>query len=135
MSASRATLVYPRIWQLARLARPKLTRYAMPDVREHDKPYFYGPDDVTSPVGYFAAEQWVEFTAFPPENGHVLPRDIYDFRKWLRQKKMDDGQPLKEIRVTFHQLAVAEREKRPLLDVGCRVFGYDNNGNLVEVTQ
>jgi hypothetical protein len=43
--------------------------------------------------------------------------------------------PLKEIRVTFHKLAVAEREKRPLLDIGCRVFGYNDNGDLVELTQ
>ena len=125
--------VYPKIWQLARDAKPHFTQYASPSFSDYDIPYIDGPEATTRQVGYHADEQWIEYTAYPPENGHILPREIYAFRKWLVAGQLDSGEPIKEVRISFQNLKTAEQEKRPLLDIGCRIFYYDNLGELVEL--
>jgi hypothetical protein len=127
--------IYPHTWELARQARPKLTRYCAVEFRDYDIPYFDGPDDTTQSVGYHPQEHWIEFTAYTPDDLHILPREIYSFSKWLREGKLPEGEPLKEIRITFINRDMAMKERRPLLDVGCRVFYYDNQENLLELTE
>lgn len=125
--------VYPRTWELARQARPKLTQYFAAEFRDFDIPYVDGPDAVATAAGYHPQEQWIEYTAYAPGDTHILPREILSFDKWLAEGKMPDDQPLKEVRVTFVNREMAMKERRPLLDIGCRVFYYEKDGALLEL--
>lgn len=122
--------VYARTWDLARNAKPGLTEYSAPDLREHDLPYMNAGKPWLAATGYNPQEQWVEYAGAPGPDDHVLPHEILHFYVWLGSEKWQDGRPLKGIRVVFPMRDIAEREKRPLLDVGCRVFYMDSSTGL-----
>jgi len=46
---------------------------------------------------------------------------------------LSGGPPVKTVRIVFLDGWAAKQEKRPLLDIGCRVYPYDTQGELVEL--
>jgi hypothetical protein len=127
---------------MARAARPKKTVFTRVPPRPELAPWWeYGdPQDekagwpVLEPVGYNATTRTLEYAGFVPPGRHVLAREIYEIRGLLRAKKDNQGRAIDTIRVVFADLAMARAERRPLRDVGARVYAADPaTGELVEV--
>jgi hypothetical protein len=114
--------IYPRAWELARDAKPRQTKYEYPDPQDYDMPFYNAGAERLNLVGYHTEEQYLEYSAFVPEGEHIQPGELMTLAAWLMVHKVSDGKPLKEIRVRFPNRAMADREKRPLLDAGFRVF-------------
>ena len=139
--------------ELARHARPKLTYY------DSDPYWFpaYAPwwehgdhqDEkagfpALTLVGYIADARTVELTGVvtkrPLQEGgedprHVLITEIHDVRALVAREQTADGRPVDSVRVVFPEEWMARQERRPLLDVGARVFYMDcATGALVEIT-
>ncbi len=71
--------------------------------------------------------QWAMARAAAPE--------IYELRSMINKKALPDGRPCEAFHVVFHDKAMAEREKRPLLDLGVQVFYEDERGERVEIVE
>jgi hypothetical protein len=95
-------------------------------------------------VGYDPDTRIVEFAGFVTkrplveggeEPRHVLIAEIHPIRELVLAGETDDGRPIDTVRVVFPHEWMARQERRPLLDVGARVF-YLNpaDGELVELT-
>src|SRR5690606_29706461 len=137
--------------ELARHARPKLTWYS-------NDPYWYAgyapwwepgdPQDekagfpALTLVGYIAESKTVEFTGYVAkgrlhegdEPRHVVITEIHAVRELVARKQTDDGRPVETVRIVFPEEWMARQERRPLLDVGARVYYMDGTtGALVEV--
>jgi hypothetical protein len=53
----------------------------------------------------------------------------------VKARKDRDGHPVDTVRVVFAEEWMAHRERRPLLDVGARVYFMDRNtGRDIEIT-
>ena len=141
---------------LARIAKPKQTIYSAP---------WHGPQSAAfapwweygdiiaderagypalSFVGYVPAIRTVEYAGFctttdiakgGPDPRHVLIREIHEIRALVKAKKDRAGRPVDTVRIVFLEEWMARRERRPLLDVGARVFFMDpKTGRDVEIT-
>jgi hypothetical protein len=96
-----------------------------------------------APVGYDpdtrAFEMFGFITKTPlylggPEPRHVLIREIYELRKLARRKQVREGQPLDAVNVVWAERWMAMSERRPLLDVGAKVFYMDGDKQRIPVT-
>lgn len=123
---------YDQQWELARLARPGLTKYYAPDVEADERAHFERGPATLRQVGYSAATQRLELTCVTPDNGHLAPRELYFLRSIVQARSLD-GQPVESVLVSFPTRALAQREARPLLDVGVRVLFLDGRGRAVEL--
>lgn len=130
--------------EMARAARPGKTRFCRPVVSEWMGPWWEFGDPqrekagepVLSPVGYDPATRTVEYSGFVPPGQHVLIQEIQNLRVLLRKKKDPGGRSVDAVRVVFFDEAMARAEKRPLLDIGVRVYFMDPaTGGLVELTE
>jgi hypothetical protein len=139
---------------LARLAKPKKTRYLPPgEVGPAFAAWWQYGDLIADEkagypalanTGYDPATRTLEFAGFvtdtPVERGgpdprHVLIREIHTMRAVVRAKRTIDGQPVDTVRIVFPDEWMARRERRPLLDAGARVYFMGRpSGDLVEVT-
>ncbi len=122
---------YPAAWAMARAARPGLTSYGHSAVDE------LGPGerallDAEEPTlwhgGYHPEEQWLDFTAMVPEGAHIAAREMLMLHDLVVAKRIPSGKPLRSVRVTFPDRAMAEREARPLLDNGVVVQFFSDLG-------
>jgi len=142
---------------LARIAKPKRTIYLTPH-RGGPAPAAFAPwwkyGDIIADeragypalsfVGYDPSTRTVEYAGFctntdiakgGPDPRHVLIREIHEIRALVKAKKDRDGHPVDTVRIVFAEEWMARRERRPLLDVGARVFFMDRKaGNDIEVT-
>jgi len=140
---------------LARVAKPRQTIYSTP---------WHGPQsaafapwweygDITaneragypalSLVGYDPSIRTVEYAGFcttteiakgGPDPRHVLIREIHEIRSLLKAKKDREGRPVDTVRIVFVEEWMARRERRPLLDVGARIFFMDpETGGDIEI--
>ena len=69
-----------------------------------------------------------------PDPRHVLIQEIHEVRALVKAKKDREGRPVDTVRVVFAEEWMARRERRPLLDVGARVFFMDpKTGSDLEI--
>jgi hypothetical protein len=144
---------FEQTMELARLAAPGLTLYEHPgDVDEAFGPWWDEGDIQDEKAGYRALElvgydadtRTVEYTGLVsrkplieggPEARHVLMREILEIWLLVQGEQLEDGRPVAAVRVVFPEPWMAQQERRPLLDVGAKVFYLDREtGELVEVT-
>jgi hypothetical protein len=122
-------------WQMARAAKPKRTVYADPVVTPEEKEIFERGEPRLIQVGV-NAEGLVEFSCSVEPDEHIRGYEIYYLRELVVRKQSRDGTPITSVRVVFYDQAMAKREKRPLLDVGVRVYyQHPDTGDLVEVSE
>ena len=139
---------------LARIAKPKRTNYLTPGkVPAAFAPWWEYGDIIAderagypalSFVGYVPATRTVEYAGFctttdiakgGPDPRHVLIREIHEVRALVKAKQDREGRPVDTVRIVFLEEWMARRERRPLLDVGVRVFFMDpKTGRDVEIT-
>jgi hypothetical protein len=131
---------------LARIAKPGKTRYLTP--YRGAEPAAFAPwweyGDIIADeragypalsfVGYDPSTRTVEYAGFctntdiakgGPDPRHVLIREIHEVRSLVKAKKDREGRPVDTVRIVFAEEWMARRERRPLLDVGARVFFMD----------
>jgi hypothetical protein len=122
---------YPAAWAMARAAQPGLTNYAHSaegDLRPGERALLDGDEKTLWQAGYHPEEQSLEFTALVPGGGHISPREIFMLRGLMAAKQLPSGEPVRSLRVTFPNQAMAEREAQPLFDSGVVVRFFSNRG-------
>lgn len=125
--------VEPHQRALARAAKPGRTTYYDGRVSgEELAVYEATPRHLQA--SYSSADQALVLTAVLEPGQHIAGQEIDGIFRTLGGKKLPDGRPLKEVRVVFSDETAARTEKRPLLDVGARVFHLGDDGQLVEHT-
>jgi len=137
---------------LARAAKRGRTVYSKPTwLEDFDSwwsfgDYYYdkgGPPALTL-VGYDAATRTLEYTGYcigdvirnkpglPATHVHI--REIHDLRALVKVGRDGQGRPVATVRIVFPDEEQAQRERRPLLDAGARVFFTDRaTGEDVEI--
>jgi hypothetical protein len=139
--------------ELARIAKPKLTYYNTPHVHKSFAAWWEYGDLISEEkagypaltlTGYDPRTRTLEFAGYvtntPLERGgpdprNVLIREIHEVRWIVRTEKDRAGNPVDCVRIVFLEEWMARRERRPLLDVGARVFFMDRKtGNDIEIT-
>jgi hypothetical protein len=121
-------------WKLARAAKPKRTKYYATQLEEDERPiYMQGPDRLT-PTGYDAAHSEAIFSTVVEPGEHIQGHEINAIRHLLQEQRLPDGRPISSVRIIFPDRAAAEREKRPLLDIGAKVSYLADSGALEELT-
>lgn len=137
--------------ELARHALPKLTWYAKNPGWYPGYAPWWEPGDPQDEkagypaltfVGYTAETRTLDYTGFVARGRlhesdgtprHVLIKEIHEVQRPLVRGKTREGQPVDTVRVVFAEEWMARQERRPLLDVGARVFYADGAGGVVEV--
>lgn len=127
---------------LARAARPHLTEYPWIQLSGMEGPWWDFGDvqweragwPMLDLVGYEPRTETVELAAKPGHDGHVLLQEIDTIRQLVSRGKTRDKKPVKCVRVVFLDEATARVEKRPLLDVGAKVYYMGKQAELVELT-
>jgi len=138
--------------ELARIAKPKLTYYDPPHVHKAFTAWWEYGDLISEKkagypaltlTGYDPRTKTLEFAGYVtntplirggPDPRNVLIREIHEVR-WIVGSKQDRaGNPVDCVRIVFLEEWMARRERRPLLDVGARVFFMDRKtGNDIEI--
>lgn len=119
---------------LARIAPPRATKYYALNMSEPVR-RFYASPPATLRAAYLEAEQAAIYTAVLAPDAHVQGWEIDAIDQIVVDRALPDGRPVAEARVIFPDRATAEREKRPLLDVGARVLFLDASNALVDVPE
>jgi hypothetical protein len=125
--------VQPHQWAMARAAKPGLTRYFMPSPRAEETGVYRAGGPFLEAVGHVAGENLVELSCVLPEGEHLPGWEILNVFALLQRGALPDGRQVDAVRVVFFDQASAEREKRPLLDVGASVCWQGDTGDLVFV--
>lgn len=120
-------------WAMARAAKSGEATYEDPVYRDDEQAIFAAGAPRLQFVGYDADEKLAEYSCAAGEGEHIPGWEIYAMREIVAAKALPDGHAVTTVRVVFVEEAAARVEKRPLLDVGCRVFHYDANGKLREL--
>lgn len=122
-------------WALARAALPKQTRYALPQPEPSELSIFRRGAGRLEFVGYVASEATVEYSCVLGRGQHISGWEIYGLWDLVQEGRTREGHEVKGVRVVFLDAWAAQQEKRPLLDVGCRVYHYGEDGELHELTE
>lgn len=122
-------------WAMARAAKPGRTRYDQPTVRAEEAKIFNRGEGRLHAVGYSEAEQLLEYSCALERGQHIQGWEIYALLAIVKQGKSTEGWPVKTVRIVFLEKWMAEQEKRPLLDIGCHVWHYQDDGELREITE
>jgi hypothetical protein len=122
-------------WTMARAAKPRETGYARPIILPEEEPIFKAGGARLEGVGYDPEEALLEYSCALNEGEHIRGWEIYTLLNIIEQGHLEDGSIVKTIRIVFMEQWAAEQEKRPLLDIGCRVYHYDADGELKELTE
>lgn len=115
-------------WAMARAVRPGLTRYLPPVVAADEDVIYRRPPARLQEVGYLEPTGIVEYTSVAGPGQHLAGWEIHRLAALVQAGRMGNGKPVHEVRVVFLDRAAAEAEKRPLLDLGIRVFALGDNG-------
>ena len=121
-------------WAMARAAKPGLTDYKRPEVHPAEKPVFEAGAARLEAVGYSADEQLLEYSCVLERDEHLRGWEIFALANIVKQGAASDGRVVKTVRIVFLDEWAARQERRPLLDVGCRVFFTAEDGSLTELT-
>jgi hypothetical protein len=122
---------YPAAWAMARAARPGLTEYAHDEASElieGERELLDSGEPTLTQLGYHPGEHWLEFTAMAPNGEHIRPREIFQLSDLVSAQRLPDGRPLRAVRVTFPNRAMAEREARLLHDISVTVQYFSDRG-------
>jgi hypothetical protein len=114
--------------ELARAARPALTRWYQPGAEDWDSPGLAAPEHRLEVVGYLPDEQVFELAGYFAPEEHVPLVDLLTILAMTQAGRTADGHPLRAVRVVFPDRDMAEREAVPLLDVGAEVWYLDEAG-------
>ncbi|MBK8170642.1 MAG: hypothetical protein IPK60_09920 [Sandaracinaceae bacterium] len=124
----RATL--PQQLALARNAKPGLSKYGSPALTAATQEVYFAGEPALNTVGYLDAEEAVELACALKPPLHVQAWEVTNIEAALRAKTLPDGRHVRAVHVVFLYESMAHAEKRPLLDVGAKVFYYDSEGAL-----
>jgi hypothetical protein len=122
-------------WAMARAAKPKLTEYYLPVVLPDEVDIFMPSEPVIKPVGYFTDQRAIEYSCYLDPGVHVNGWEILNLLGLIRARELPTGEKIDVVRVVFFDREMAVREKRPLLDIGARVYFMDGSGQDVEITE
>lgn len=118
-------------WAMARAAKAGETGYDDPEILPEEDAIFRGGPARLEFVGYSPSEKQIEYSCVLGEGQHIQGWEVYALRRIINTRKTPDGKaPVKMVRVVFMKEWMAQSEKRPLLDIGCRLFYYDAAGEL-----
>lgn len=133
---------------LARNAKPGLTEYGIPlkydrNLREFWEPGPFSEEKAGLPaltfVGHDPKTDLYEYTGYiernNDEHGHVLAKELCDLNEIYYSKEDGKGGLVAgRVHVVFLEEWMARQERRPLRDVGARVFFLGRAGEPVEVS-
>jgi len=122
-------------WALARLSKPGITKYFPPEVLENEENIFKSGEGFLEQVGYIKGIKTLEFSCYLEKNGHLPGWEIYNLMSLLKKGKLQSGEVLSMIRVVFYTKEMADSEKRPLLDIGVKVFYQSDSTDIIEITE
>jgi len=128
------TRILPQQWALARAAKPGLTEYYAPQVEPEEREVYRSGSATVDIVGHLAGENLIEFSCALEPGQHINGWEIFDIQDLLESGALPDGRQVDVVRVVFLECATARQEKRPLLDIGARVYCYDDAGELIELS-
>lgn len=121
-------------WAMARAAKANETGYDDPEILPEEDAIFHSGPARLEFVGYSASEKQIEYSCVLGESQHIQGWEIYALRQIVKTRKTPDGKAaVKTVRIVFMEEWMAQSEKRPLLDIGCRLFHYDAAGELREL--
>lgn len=123
---------------MARAAKPRLTTYyPLGTLSEQARRQLKIQEHALNFAGYLPDEQLAEYSCYIEPDAHIQPWEIYALADIVQRGRLSDDTPIKTARVVFFSRDMAQREKRPLLDVGARVFYINPKGDpeLLEVTK
>jgi hypothetical protein len=66
---------------------------------------------------------------------HIQGWEIYNVSELIEVEKLEDGRPVDTVRIVFLNREMAEREKRPLLDIGAQVWYYNPVGETEQIIE
>jgi hypothetical protein len=127
--------VQPQHWALARAAKPGRCEYALPVVEPEEQEVYRAGAPALALVGYADREAEVELACALKPPAHVQGYEVFDLYGLREAGVLEDGRPVRGIRVVFSNEEMARAERRPLLDIGVRVLAYDKSGRLQEITE
>jgi len=134
-SVAFASAVQKQQWRLARAARAGLTDYYMPVVNPEEVTVYKDAGNELEPIGYLPDEKLVEYSGYYEAGEHVPGWQIYALDEMVWEKKLPNGDDVERVRVVFYDQSMAEREKRPLLDIGVKVYYLGESEALIEVAE
>lgn len=122
-------------WALARAAKAGQNEIYAPRVLPEEKKIFAAGEARLEGVGYLSDRKLVEYSCYVENDEHIQGWEIYQLKEIVDQRRLSDGREVETVRVVFFSQAMAEREKRPLLDFGVKVYYMDAAGNDVEMVE
>jgi hypothetical protein len=125
--------IIPHQWAMARAAKPGLTKYFLPQVLPEEEAYRAGKPRLRI-VGHKAPENVLEFSCVLEPGQHIQGWEIFDLWSVIQEGTLPDERKVETVRVVFLDRWAAEQEKRPLLDIGAKVYYYGDCGELAEFT-
>jgi len=120
-------------WAMARAARPKTVLYGLSEPFPEEEPVFSSGASRLRSVEHVAPDEAVAYACALAADEHLRPHDVRTLLKIVDAKKLANGLPAKSVRVVFETLESAQREKRPLLDIGVEVFYQSADDALAPV--
>ncbi len=121
-------------WTMARASRAGRTEFTLPQPTQVEHAIYRRGDRAMQMVCYHADEHFIELACALQPGQHVNGWEIFDLWFHLAEAKLPDGKRLRGAHVVFLDRTSAEQEKRPLLDIGARVFYQDaSSGEDVEL--
>lgn len=109
-------------WAMARAARPGEATYEAPVYRADERALFGAGAPRLRFVGYDEDARLAEYSCALAEGEHIRGWEVYALRAIVEARALPSGHPVDTVRVVFLDEPTARAEKRPLLDIGCRVF-------------
>lgn len=123
-------------WAMARAAKAGETGYSDPEVLPEEEAVFRAGAARLEYVGYSADEKLIEYSCVIGEGQHIQGWEVFALRSIVATGRTPDGKAAVEtVRIVFLEKWMARSEKRPLLDVGCKVFFYAADGELHEIAE
>ncbi|MDJ0654904.1 MAG: hypothetical protein QNJ40_12155 [Xanthomonadales bacterium] len=127
--------IMPHQWAMARAAKARRTTYRRPRVLPEEQDLYVAGNARLQGVGYRDTDQTVEFACALNPGEHIHGWEIFALLNVIEKGELSDGSAVKTVQVVFDESWSAEQEKRPLLDIGCRVYFYGDTGELQEIVE
>ncbi len=124
----------PHYWAMARAAKPGQVRYYWeePPAKAEEAVYTAGRQTL-EPVAYLKAERVAEYSCLLEPSEHISGWEIMGVARVRGHGKLPRGRKVEAVRVVFLDRETAEREKRPLVEVGVEVWCYGPDGDRERV--
>ncbi len=124
----------PHYWAMARAAKPGQCRYywvTKPHKAEQD--VYSAGRQTLEPVGFLKQERVAEYSCLLEPGEHISGWEILGLAGIRETGKLPRGRKVEAVRVVFLDRETAEREKRPLVEVGVEVWCYGPDGERERV--